>query len=170
MQEQDVIDAILALQRRERPDLDAGAAEVTGRVLRLGERLQQAVSEGLKPQGLRVGPYRVLAALRRSGAPYQLTPSALFRSLMVTSGGMSNLLERMQRDRLIERLPDPEDRRGVLVKLTSKGLATIDQAMTVNTRIEQQLLTGLDAQESKTLAALLRKLLLSLESNETAPS
>ncbi len=109
--------------------------------------------------GLQSGEFDVLATLRRSGAPYALTPTALYEATMVTSGAMTNRLDRLERTGLIARGPHPNDRRGIVVQLTQKGLALIDEAVTAHVANEHQILAGLTNAEQQTLSRLLEKLI-----------
>ena len=159
----DAVDAVVEQWRRERPDLDPSAKEVTGRVVRLASLFQQAYAEAFAPVGLKQGDYGVLVALRRAGAPYRLTPTELARRRMMTSGGMTPVIDRLERRGLVSRAPNPDDRRGSLVELTDAGRKVVDEAMAQHARVEHDLVGGLSAAERKQLAGLLRKLLLSVE-------
>ncbi len=112
--------------------------------------------------GLQSGEFDVLATLRRSGPPFALTPTALYEATMVTSGAMTNRLDRLEKAGLIARGPHPEDRRGVIVQLTKKGRTLIDEAVTAHVENEHQVLSGLTREERDRLAALLEKLIASL--------
>jgi DNA-binding MarR family transcriptional regulator len=105
----------------------------------------------------------VLVALRRSGAPFRLTPTDLARQRMMTSGGMTPVIDRLEREGLVKRLPNPADRRGSLVELTRAGRRKVDAAMVRHADAEQRLVEHLDPREREQLAALLRKLLLGVE-------
>lgn len=109
--------------------------------------------------GLQAGEFDVLATLRRSGQPYALTPTALYEATMVTSGAMTNRLDRLEKVGLILRGPHPNDRRGIVVQLTEKGLALIDEALTAHVANEHEILAGLSGDERQTLARLLGKLI-----------
>ena len=122
----DVVDSMLDQWQRERPDLDVTATGILGRISRISSLIDQEMDRVFQPHGLTAGDFVVLAALRRSGKPYRLTPTALSRSMMVSSGGTTKRLDRLQARGLIRRDPDPADRRGTLVTLTAAGLATID--------------------------------------------
>ena len=113
------------------------------------------------PHGLTWGEYLVLAALRRAGPPYRMNPSSLYGSVILSSGGMTKRLDALEREGLVERLPDPNDRRGRLVGLTSKGRELVDRAVIDHLANEQQLLGALSEGERQELADLLRKLLSS---------
>lgn len=161
--EHDHVDAILAQWRRERPDLDPAPMGVIGRIRRIERLLGRALDATFAQFGLNSGEFDVLATLRRSGAPYQLTPTALFTSLMLSSGAMTNRLDRLEQAGLIARAPDPSDRRGTLVGLTPRGLELIDAAVAAHLANEARLLAALLPGERDQLAGLLRRLLCALE-------
>ena len=146
--------------KRERPDLDVSPMAVLGR---LNEAASLVAREHLAPlfarYGLQSGEFDVLATLRRSGSPYALTPTALYEATMVTSGAMTNRLDRLEKAGLILRGPHPSDRRGIVVQLTEKGLALIDEALTAHVANEHEILAGLTIAERETLAVLLGKLI-----------
>ena len=149
--------------KRERPDLDVSPMGVLGR---LNEASSLIARDRLAPLfarfGLQAGEFDVLATLRRSGAPYTLTPTALYEATMVTSGAMTNRLDRLEKAGLILRGPHPNDRRGIVVQLTEKGLALIDAAVTAHVANEHEILAGLTGAERETLAQLLAKLIESV--------
>ena len=125
---------------------------------------QQSYGDAFAEIGLQNGDYGVLAALRRAGAPFQLTPTDLARHRMMTSGGMTAAIDRLERKGLVSRLPNPNDRRGNLVKLTDDGRRIVDAAMNVHADVEHRLVAGLDEHECEALQRLLRKLLTSVDS------
>ncbi|TPM98108.1 MarR family transcriptional regulator [Mesorhizobium sp. B2-1-3A] len=149
--------------KRERPDLDVSPMAVLGR---LNEASSLIARDRLAPLfarfGLQAGEFDVLATLRRSGAPYALTPTALYEATMVTSGAMTNRLDRLEKAGLIVRGPHPNDRRGIVVRLTGKGLALIDEALTAHVANEHEILAGLSDAEREMLARLLGKLIASV--------
>ncbi|MER8367858.1 MarR family transcriptional regulator [Mesorhizobium sp. M1348] len=149
--------------KKERPDLDVSPMAVLGR---LHEAASLIARERLAPlfasYGLQSGEFDVLATLRRSGPPYALTPTALYEATMVTSGAMTNRLDRLEKSGLIKRGPHPDDRRGIVVQLTKKGLALIDEAVAAHVANEHQILSGLARPEQIMLARLLEKLIASL--------
>jgi DNA-binding MarR family transcriptional regulator len=153
------VDRIMAQWREARPDLDPSGKAVTGRVVRAAEFIARRNHAVFAPLGIRDGEYSALSALRRSGAPYELSPSQMSEHLMVTSGGLSLMLDRLERAGLVRRRPNEHDRRSVLVSLTDDGLQTINEAMTLHARVEQEIVSGLSARESTQLAQLLAKLL-----------
>jgi len=146
--------------KRERPDLDVSPMGVLGR---LNEASSLIARDRLAPLfaqfGLQAGEFDVLATLRRSGSPYALTPTALYEATMVTSGAMTNRLDRLEKAGLILRGPHPNDRRGIVVQLTEKGLALIDETVTAHVANEHEILAGLTAAERETLSHLLEKLI-----------
>ncbi|WP_296737479.1 MarR family transcriptional regulator [Mesorhizobium sp.] len=149
--------------KRERPDLDVSPMGVIGR---LNEASSLIARDRLAPVfarfGLQSGEFDVLATLRRSGAPYALTPTELYEATMVTSGAMTARLDRLEKAALIQRAPHPSDRRGVVVQLTAKGLELVDEALAAHVANEHQILAGLTSIERETLADLLGKLIGSL--------
>ncbi len=160
--ERDGVDLILEQWQRERPDLDASPIGIIGRVSRLARELEQRLEPVSRAHGLEAGWYDVLATLRRSGPPYRLRPSEFTRALMLTSSGTTKRLDRLEQARLIERAPDPDDRRGTLISLTPKGRALVDRVSDAHLANEARLLETLSAAEREQLARLLRKLRLGL--------
>lgn len=167
----DAVDEILEQWRRERPDLDLAPMALIGRLGRVARLLERQVETELGEHGLGLGEFDVLAALRRAGPPHRLTPTHLFRTLMLSSGAMTNRLDRLEKAGLVARHDDPDDRRGVLVGLTAKGLRAVDAAVTDHVANEARLVAGLARKEREQLDALLAKLLASLvASTETRPA
>ncbi len=160
----DDVDRIVSAWRRERPDLDVSPLEVLSRVSRLARRLDRARGRAFAGTGLDGWEFDVLSALRRAGAPYELSPGALVSETLVTSGTMTNRVDRLAARRFVERHPDPGDRRGVLVRLTTGGMAAVDTALAELIAHEHELLAELDPDERQALAALLRRLLRPFES------
>ncbi|HEY1978019.1 MAG TPA: MarR family transcriptional regulator [Candidatus Baltobacteraceae bacterium] len=158
----DRIDAIVAQWKGERPDLDTHAMAVVGRLQRAAAALRPKLDETHGASGLQGETFDVLASLRRSGAPYQLSPTELYREMMLTSGAMTNRIDRLEEAGLVARRPDPDDRRGTLVRLTAKGKTLIDTATSKHVANEERLLSALNARERQQLNELLRKLLMSL--------
>jgi DNA-binding MarR family transcriptional regulator len=159
----DAVDRIIDQWRRERPDLDPSAKEITGRVIRLASVFQEAFNASFRDLNVNDGDYGILAPLRRAGAPYALTPTDLARHRMLTSGGMTAAVDRLERQGLVERVPNPADRRGSLVRLTAHGLAVIDTAMERHALAEHALVASLSAHDRAQLGALLRTLLVSVD-------
>ncbi len=157
--------AIAAEQwRRERPDMDPFPMEVLGR---LAEFAQLVTRERLNPffasLGLQAGEFDVLATLRRSGSPYALTPTALYEAAMISSGGMTARIDRLEKAELIERRKHPTDRRGTLVALTESGRALIDNALPAHVENERKILSPLTNAEQGTLNNLLARLIAGLD-------
>lgn len=156
----DEVDRLVAAWRRERPDADVGPLEVLSRVSRLARHLDRARRAAFATHALEPWEFDVLAALRRAGEPYQLSPGALITQTLVTSGTMTNRIDRLESRGLVERLKDPGDRRGVLVRLTHDGRRRVDDALDDLLRHEHDLLATLDAADRDRLATLLRRLAL----------
>ena len=161
----DEVDELVEAWASQRPDLDLAPVEVFSRISRLGRHLDLARRDAFTSAQVESWEFDVLAALRRAGAPYELSPGKLLRETLVTSGTMTNRVDRLAARGLVERLPDPRDRRGVLVRLTPTGRATVDGALEGLLRRERDLLTGLDAADQKRLAGLLRDLVAPFESD-----
>jgi DNA-binding MarR family transcriptional regulator len=159
----DHLDGIAAAWRRERPDVEVGALEVLGRLLRTAQLADRKLSKGLSGAELQPGWFDLLAALRRRGEPFELNPTQLMQATMLSSGGMTKRLDRLADAGLVERVPDPADRRGTLVRLTPLGRKRIDDALPVHVSNEDEILSALSPHQRDTLNVLLRKLLSSLE-------
>lgn len=148
--------------RKERPDLDVSPMAVLGALSEASNLSRERLTPVFTRFGLQSGEFDVLATLRRSGAPYALTPTALYEATMVTSGAITARLDRLEKAGLVSRAPHPADRRGVIVQLTENGKALIDEAVTAHVANEHQILSGLTHDERETLADLLAKLVRSL--------
>ncbi|MBL1080649.1 MarR family transcriptional regulator [Streptomyces actinomycinicus] len=161
MQQQpaDPVDAIVEQWARVRPDLDTRAMEVFGRIFRLSRTMGDRMEKAYKPYGISRGEFDVLATLRRSGEPYTLSPRQLSATLMLTTGGMTGRLDKLERAGLLRRSPDPHDRRGLQVTLTEEGLRLIDDAVGAGLAEESAALSALNAEQAGQLADLLRELL-----------
>jgi len=159
----DHIDRILEQWRVERPDLDVAALGTLGRLFRAALLADMELAKGLAGFGLQRGWFDLLAALRRAGEPCQLNPTELMRATLLSSGGVTKRLDRLAEAGLVRRRPDPNDRRGTLVRLTRKGKAVIDRAIEAHVRNEERLLCGLDPAQRRVLDDLLRMLLADLE-------
>jgi DNA-binding MarR family transcriptional regulator len=148
---------------RERPDLPALPMAIFGRLSDAAERVMRDHMDPLFAEaGLQRGEFDVLATLRRSGAPYMLSPTRLYEAAMISSGGMTNRLDRLERAGLVERRPDPNDRRGKLIALTDAGRRVVDETIGRHVANEERLLSALTRAEQKKLNALLRKLIAGL--------
>jgi DNA-binding MarR family transcriptional regulator len=155
----DEVDDLVAAWRAQRPDLDVEPMQVLSRISRLARHLDIARRGAFAEHGLESWEFDVLSALRRQGPPFQLTPGALLRATLVTSGTMTNRIDRLAAADLVRREPDPRDKRGVLVTLTDQGRARVDAALAGLLRRERALLAGLDTGERQHLADLMRILL-----------
>lgn len=162
--QRDEVDAIVAAWHRERADLDVEPLQVFSRISRLDRLLEQARATAFDEHDLETWEFDVLSALRRVGAPYELSPGVLVQQTLVTSGTMTNRVDRLERRGLVRRRPDPKDRRGVLVQLTSDGRRIVDAAMADLLQSERDLLAKLPARERDRLAGALRALLSAVES------
>jgi DNA-binding MarR family transcriptional regulator len=165
----DAVDAITAQWQRERPDLDRSPMAVLGRISRIAALLEREIDRNLSRYGLTGGEFDVLATLRRAGDPYKLNPGELSRSAMVTTGGMTKRLDRLEASGLIRREPDPSDRRGRLIALTDEGRALVDRALEGHLENEERLLAPLPGAKREQLAALLRELLVTLDEQPAEP-
>jgi DNA-binding MarR family transcriptional regulator len=150
---------------RQHPTLDGLARGLVYRVLYINERYLAAQAKRLRRRGLTLGSYGVLAALRRVGPPFALTPSALVRALALSSGGISNLLVRIERRGLVTRTRAAHDGRGVVVKLTAKGKTIVDAAAAEEAKAEVALAHALPPKPRATLSTLLRAVLLHLDAS-----
>jgi len=159
----DEVDRLVEAWNRERSDLDLRPMEVLSRVSRLSHHLDRARRQAFAEHGIESWEFDVLAALRRAGAPYQLSPGRLIRETLVTSGTMTNRVDRLTARGLVERQPDPSDRRGVLVRLTDEGRSKVDGALSGLLERERELLAGLNLTNQNRLASLLRNLVVPFE-------
>ena len=159
----DHMDLIGEAWRRERPDVDVDALVLLGRLFRAAALTDAELARGLAERDLQSGWFDLLAALRRSGPPYALRPGELMRTTMLSSAGMTKRLDRLVEAGLVERRPDPDDRRGTLVRLTAAGRKAIDGALPAHAANEERLLAPLSDAERRTLDKLLRKVLAPLE-------
>ncbi|WP_344193577.1 MarR family winged helix-turn-helix transcriptional regulator [Pedococcus aerophilus] len=159
----DDVDRIVEAWRRERPDLDVAPLQVFSRVSRLARRLDLDRAQAFAQHQLEGWEFDVLSALRRAGDPYELSPGQLIRQTLVTSGTMTNRVDRLERRGLVGRSPDPTDRRGVIVRLTPEGQQAVDAAMSDLLDRERTLLAELSGQNHEELAAMLRRLLSPFE-------
>jgi len=162
----DEVDDLVAAWRAQRPDLDIEPMQVLSRISRLARHLDIARRGAFADHGLETWEFDVLSALRRQGPPFQLTPGALLRATLVTSGTMTNRIDRLAAAGLVRREPDPRDKRGVLVTLTDQGVARADAALADLLRRERMLLAALDPGERQHLADLMRILLAPFDAAE----
>lgn len=158
----DVIDQLISQWKTERPDLDASPMAIVGRLIKLGKTLEKSVGNALKESGIYYTDLDVLATLRRSGQPYELTPKELMQSVLITSGAMTALLDRLTKMKLIYRSPDEKDGRIKRACLTIKGKEVIDKAIMVRFEEANNSIDILKENEKKLLSDLLKKLMASL--------
>lgn len=163
MEHHDHVARIQEEWRRERPDLDVAPQGVIGRLHRVAARLTDELTAVYAEHGLAEGDFDVLAALRRAGAPFERTPSELAEHTMITTGGMTKRLDRLERAGLLTRRTADGDGRGRVVALTSLGRETIDAAFTAHMENERRLLDELDPADSARMEAILTRWLARLE-------
>ncbi len=161
----DVVDRILKQWQTTRPDLNSGSLGIVGRILRLAGHLERRANEALREFDLPIWGFDVLGALHRSGSPYTLTPTLLMKAMMLSSGAMTNRLDRLEAIGLLKRIPDPSDRRSLQVQLTDRGLTVVIQAEVSRFREAADAVNGLTAAEQEQLGRLLRKLMLHLDAD-----
>src|SRR5690348_10431780 len=155
----DDVDELSEAWARERPDLDLEPVEIFSRIDRLSRKLARVRAEAFAAYEIEGWEFDVLAALRRAGAPYELSPGRLLHETLVTSGTMTNRIDRLSARGYVERYPDPDDRRGVIVRLTTEGRAAVDEAFAALLDAERALLEDLPERDRTRLASLLRTLL-----------
>jgi DNA-binding MarR family transcriptional regulator len=160
----DEVDDLVARWHAERPDLDVSPLQVLSRLSRLARHLDRARRAAFAAHGLEPWEFDVLSALRRQGPPYQLSPGALLHATLVTSGTMTNRIDRLAAAGLVSRHRDQQDKRGVLVALTDRGKRAADAALAGLLERERELLTGLAPAQQDALAGLLRILLAPFDS------
>src|SRR5262245_1191508 len=169
MTDRDHVDRVREQWARQHPELDTRPLAVIARLGRAARYADQGLADFFAQHGLSRADWDVLASLRREGPPYSLSPTALYRGLMRTSGAMSQRLASLERKGLVERGLDPTDRRGVVVTLTAEGRGLVDRIGADHLANERRLLAPLTGDEQDTLAALLRKLLIAYESEQPTP-
>ncbi|MER6100018.1 MarR family transcriptional regulator [Streptomyces sp. NPDC001728] len=156
----DAVDAIADQWGAVRPDLDTVPMAVFGRIYRLSNAMRGRVDKAYAPYGMALGEFDVLATLRRSGAPYTLSPRELTATLMITTGGMTGRLDKLEKAGLLTRSPDPNDRRGLRVTLSERGRELVDRAVEAGLGEQRAALeAALTEEEADQLTGLLRKLL-----------
>jgi DNA-binding MarR family transcriptional regulator len=159
----DEVDELVAAWQAERPDLDVRPMQVLSRISRLARHLDRERRAAFAAHDLEPWEFDVLAALRRQGPPYELSPGALLRATLVTSGTMTNRIDRLEQAGLVRRRPDPNDKRGVLATLTAAGQSRVDAALAGLLEAEQALLADLPESSRRTLTDLLRAILAPLD-------
>lgn len=160
---QDWTDNLLARWASIRPGLDMDTYQVTARISRIGLHIARHQEEVFGRLGLNRGEVGVLSALRIAGPPHRLSPTQLFKGLMLSSAGITSRLDGLESRGLVKRSPDPNDRRALLIELTDAGRKLLEEAVAANTKSERTLLGDLSAKELATLSKLLRKMLGALE-------
>ena len=161
MQRQDAVDRVTSQWKEVRPEIDVSPINVVGRVSRLSRLVDRILAENFARFGIENWMYDVLATLRRSGEPYELAAGALVRQTMVTTGAITNRIDRLEQRSLVERA-SAKDRRKVIVRLTPKGLDLVDNVVQAHMATEVKILGGLTPRQQKELARLLRTTLLYL--------
>jgi DNA-binding MarR family transcriptional regulator len=161
--EYDHVDWLVSQVRQERPDLDAGLVELIGRITRVNHHIDAEIAKSIERYDLRVGELTLLIALRRAGEPFQLTPTELYRAMMVTSGGATRRIDQLESRGLVQRTPHPHDRRASLIGLTPEGRRLVDEAWAHHLKRNRELFDALKPEERRTLADMLRRVLLSIE-------
>ncbi|AUG75026.1 MarR family transcriptional regulator [Kitasatospora sp. MMS16-BH015] len=169
MTERDTVDDIADQWALIRPDLNGEAIALIGRLRRLNSRVDQSLREYFATWSLDSSEFDVLATLRRAGEPCELNARALLEAAMVTSGAITNRVDRLSAKGLVERRPSPTDRRAVLVRLTPAGRTLIDEALAGHVSNEERLLAALTPAEQTQLTTLLRKLLVAHGDTEPFP-
>ncbi len=165
---EDEVDRLVAAWRAERPDLDTEPLHVLSRVSRLARHLDRARRAVFVAHDMESWEFDVLTALRRAGPPYQLSPGRLLHATLVTSGTMTNRIDRLESAGLVQRHRAPQDKRGVLVRLSDAGRTRVDAAFDDLLRREHELLASLSPADQKSLAGLLRSLLVPFDADPTA--
>lgn len=158
----DHVDFVVAQWAKAMPSVDVSSMEIFGRMARIQKHLERLRVEALSHYGFKEGEFDVLATLRRAGAPYRLTPTELYRSLLVTSGAMTNRIVRLESAGMVERVADANDRRSLQVALTAQGKALIEQAVVTHTDIQELVLASLGMEQRHELARLLKAVLANL--------
>jgi DNA-binding MarR family transcriptional regulator len=163
MRSHDEVDRIVDAWSRERADLDFTPLQILSRVGRLSKHLDRARRDAFGASDLESWEFDVLSALRRAGTPYQLSPKQLLQQTLVSSGTMTNRIDRLVERGLVQRRTDPNDGRGIIVTMTTRGRESVDSAISELLQYERELLGALSPAEQDRLAALLRKLSLDFE-------
>lgn len=162
----DTIGEFIKAWRRERPDLDPSPLGVLGRVQRISARLIRATEELLQPVQIGWEAFSLIVSLRRAGKPYAMRPTDIYRQSLITSGAVTNRIDRVSKLGLVRRVPDPNDRRGILVELTPTGKALADRVIDMQFAMLEEQLSVLSRSERAQLSTLLAKLLFSLEATD----
>jgi DNA-binding MarR family transcriptional regulator len=159
----DHVDTIIAQWKRERQELDTQPMALIGRLKRVSQYLTVGMGKTFKQFGLNNASFDVLATLRRSGEPFALSPSELMKTMMITSGTMTNRLDQLEKVQLVERIKNPKDGRGFVIQLTPKGMVLINKVVTSHVETQKSLVSALSEDERQQLNNLLRRFLESFE-------
>jgi DNA-binding MarR family transcriptional regulator len=157
------IEEIRAQWAKQRPDIDTGPMALVGRVVRLSALYSEEMGKTFAKHGLSAASFDVLATLLRSGPPYALSPNQLLATMMVTSGTMTNRIDQLEKDGFVARVPNPEDKRSVRVKLTERGIGKIDAAVTDHAGVQKRLVERLSELDQSELNSILDKCFSALE-------
>lgn len=158
----DIVDQHLKEWRKERPDLETTGIAVVNRIILLGKQFNKGLKEALKPLRLQTWEFDVLSTLRRQGDDYSLPPTILAKQSMLTTGAMTNRVDRLEERGLVERQPDPEDRRALYVALTDRGMDLIDRAVEIRSKEANRIVSSLEESEKIELGHLLRKVVTTI--------
>jgi DNA-binding MarR family transcriptional regulator len=161
--ERDSIETFINQWKKERPDLDPWPVGILGRTQRISVHLQARAAKWLSPLGLTWDSFSLLLALRRSGEPYELRPTDIYRESLLSSGAITNRIDKVEKKGWVKRYDSPNDRRGVVVRLTPAGRAVADKAIEIHLRELADQLSKISKKERQMLLELLKKLLGSLE-------
>lgn len=159
----DQIDKIVEQWNAERSDLDVTPMALIGRIKRLAQHLSNEMGKTFAKHGLNNASFDMLATLRRSGAPYQLSPNDLLATMMITSGTMTNRIDQLVKSGLVERINNPQDKRSIFIALTDIGFKTIDAAVTDHVATQHRLVEGIPAEDFEAMNSLLSNFLSSTE-------
>jgi DNA-binding MarR family transcriptional regulator len=166
-EQRDHVDRFLESIAGKLPDLDLEVEGIVDRIGGLSRRFHRALDDTLAEVGLDLAEWKALAVLHQAGEPYRSTPSKLAKRMELSSGAVTNRLDRLEQSGLVRRLPDPDDRRGVLVEMTGHGRETYQRAVGVQAKKEELVAAALSAREKKQLNDLLRRMMLEFERRES---
>lgn len=156
----DIADIGIGYWRKERPEIDCSGKAITARILHLSEMMLTAMNANLNRFGIKYSSYAIIATLRSVGKPYSLSPTQLQNTLMITSGGVSNLIRKVESAGYVRRQVDPNDGRGVVVELTDLGFKLTEDTMVAQAEMERHLVRMFSADEQELLIQLLRRMLV----------
>ncbi|WP_087016461.1 MarR family winged helix-turn-helix transcriptional regulator [Thaumasiovibrio subtropicus] len=165
----DTIDLIIEQWQQEKPQLNTLPMAMLGRMKRLAAHSEKAIADCHKQFGIKLGEFDVLATLLRSGQPYTLTPSVLFKTMMLSSGAMTNRLDRLEEKGLITRAHSKDDRRSVTVSLTDEGKALIEEAIVAHVKVQESLVAGITTEDQHAFSELSKRWLISLKHDADLP-